>query len=114
MLVLGRRVGEGVMIGHDIKVTVIVIAGDKVRIGIDAPAEVEVHREEVYLEIQEANRRAAGASPEGVRGLTPALRERGPKRGHGGRQAGTGGALSADAGDGAQDSGRGVSGSAAR
>jgi len=72
------------MIGHDIKVTVIVIAGDKVRIGIDAPAEVEVHREEVYLEIQEANRRAATASAEGVAGLSPALRHTGgkaPRRG---------------------------------
>ena len=55
MLVLGRRVGEGIMIGHDVKVTVLVVAGDKVRIGIDAPPEIEVHREEVYLEIQQAN-----------------------------------------------------------
>ena len=40
MLVLGRRVGEGIMIGHDIKVTVLVVAGDKVRIGIDAPKDI--------------------------------------------------------------------------
>ena len=65
MLVLGRRVGEGIMIGHNIKVTVLVVAGDKVRIGIDAPAEVEVHREEVYLEIQQANLEAASPSTEG-------------------------------------------------
>lgn len=55
MLVLGRRVGEGIMIGHDIKVTVLDVAGDKIRIGIDAPSEVDVHREEVYREIQEAS-----------------------------------------------------------
>jgi len=65
------------MIGHDIKVTVIVIAGDKVRIGIDAPADVDVHREEVYLEIQQANLRAASGSAEAVTGLTSVLREQG-------------------------------------
>ena len=78
MLVLGRRVGEGVMIGHDIKVTVLVVAGDKVRIGIDAPDEVEVHREEVYLEIQQANLDAASTSPEAVADLSAALRDRQP------------------------------------
>ena len=65
------------MIGHDIKVTVIVIAGDKVRIGIDAPADVDVHREEVYLEIQQANLRAASGAAEAVTGLTSVLREQG-------------------------------------
>ena len=65
MLVLGRRVGEGIMIGHDIKVTVLVVAGDKVRIGIEAPSEVEVHRQEVYLEIQQERQaaRAPGQAP---------------------------------------------------
>ena len=77
MLVLGRRVGEGIMIGHDVKVTVLVVAGDKVRIGIDAPAEVEVHREEVYFEIQQANVQAASTSTDGVAGLTAALQDRG-------------------------------------
>ncbi len=75
MLVLGRCVGEGIMIGHDIKVTVLVVAGDKVRIGIDAPLEVEVHREEVYLEIQEANVQGASTSTEAVAGLTAALQD---------------------------------------
>jgi carbon storage regulator len=79
VLVLGRRVGEGVMIGHDIKVTVLVVAGDKVRIGIDAPAEIEVHREEVYLEIQQANLEAASTSAEGVAGLSAVLRDREPE-----------------------------------
>jgi carbon storage regulator len=77
MLVLGRRVGEGIMIGHDIKVTVLVVAGDKVRIGIDAPTDIEVHREEVYLEIQQANVQAASTSTEAVAGLTAAIKERG-------------------------------------
>jgi carbon storage regulator len=77
VLVLGRRVGEGIMIGHDIKVTVLVVAGDKVRIGIDAPPEVQVHREEVYLEIQQANVQAVSRSTDAVAELTAVLQERG-------------------------------------
>ena len=77
MLVLGRRVGEGIMIGHDIKVTVLVVAGDKVRIGIDAPKDVQVHREEVYLEIQQANLQAASTSTEAVAELSAALHSQG-------------------------------------
>ncbi|MGH9017300.1 MAG: carbon storage regulator CsrA [Acidimicrobiales bacterium] len=75
MLVLGRKVGEGIMIGHDIKVTVLVVAGDKVRIGIDAPSEVEVHREEVFLEIQQANRQAASTSADTAADLSAALQD---------------------------------------
>ncbi len=92
------------MIGHDIKVTVIVIAGDKVRIGIDAPSDVEVHREEVYLEIQQANLRAASGSAEAVTELTSALRE----------QAADGTAAPKRPDRRGQASGRGVSGSEAR
>ena len=75
MLVLGRRVGEGIMIGHDIKVTVLVVAGDKVRIGIDAPKDIQVHREEVYLEIEQANVAAASTTTDTVAGLTAALQD---------------------------------------
>jgi carbon storage regulator len=50
------------MIGHDIVVTVLSISRDHVRIGIQAPAHVEVHRQEVYLAIQEANQQAAAAA----------------------------------------------------
>jgi carbon storage regulator len=96
VLVLGRRVGEGIMIGHNIKVTVLVVAGDKVRIGIDAPAEVEVHREEVYLEIQQANVEAASTSVDPVADLSAALQDR-----------------SGDADGPGGDQGAGVSGSAA-
>jgi carbon storage regulator len=75
VLVLGRRVGEGIMIGHDIKVTVLVVAGDKVRIGIDAPKDIQVHREEVYLEIEQANVAAASTTTDTVAGLTAALQD---------------------------------------
>jgi carbon storage regulator len=104
VLVLGRRVGEGIMIGHDIKVTVLVVTGDKVRIGIDAPPEIEIHREEVYLEIQQANLQAASTSTDGVEGITAVLRD---------REAADADPAGASDGDSAQVE-RGVSGSAAR
>lgn len=55
MLVLSRRLNEVLMIGDDVVVTILGICGDQVRIGIDAPREVSVHREEVYnrIKIQE-------------------------------------------------------------
>lgn len=52
MLVLSRRLNETLIIGDDIKITVLSISGNQVRIGIDAPKEINVHREEVYLRIQ--------------------------------------------------------------
>lgn len=52
MLVLSRKANQRIMIGKDIVVTVVDIRGDKVRLGIEAPQDVAVHREEVYLAIQ--------------------------------------------------------------
>ncbi len=53
MLVLSRRLGETLIIGDEIKITVLGISGNQVRLGIAAPKEVSVHREEVYRRIQE-------------------------------------------------------------
>lgn len=52
MLVLTRRIGETLLIGEDIKVTVNVIRGNQVQIGIDAPRDISVHREEIYEKIK--------------------------------------------------------------
>jgi carbon storage regulator len=58
MLVLSRRANQSIVIGQDIVVTVIEIRGDHVRLGIEAPREVAVHRDEVAAEIRAANRAA--------------------------------------------------------
>jgi carbon storage regulator len=52
MLILTRRVGETLMIGDEVTVTVLGIKGNQVRIGVNAPKDVSVHREEIYLKIQ--------------------------------------------------------------
>jgi len=77
MLVLSRKLGENIRVGDDIKVTVLEVRGGQVKLGIDAPTEVQVHRQEVYLRIQEANRRAAAASPAWLSQAAEQLRKTG-------------------------------------
>lgn len=69
MLVLSRQRDETIMIGDDIEVTVVDIRGDKVRLGINAPKEISVHRKEVYDAIRRENRAAAQVKPEDLSGL---------------------------------------------
>lgn len=59
MLILTRKLGESITIGDNIKVTVLGIYGRQVRLGVDAPLDVIVHREEIYVKIQQENRKAA-------------------------------------------------------
>ena len=62
MLILTRRVGESLMIGDEVNVTVLGIKGNQVRIGVNAPKDVAVHREEIYQEIISANQQARSGS----------------------------------------------------
>jgi len=59
MLVLTRKTNQSIMIGDDIEVSILSVAGDKVRIGIDAPRDVAVFRKEVYVAIDEGGVRSA-------------------------------------------------------
>lgn len=77
MLVLTRRCGESVTIGPDIRVVVLGLKSGQVRLGIEAPREVAVHREEVYARIQDENRLAAKTQAvplDALRRLIPANR----------------------------------------
>jgi carbon storage regulator len=62
MLVLTRRLGESIRIGDDISIRVLDIQRGQVRVAIDAPREIPVHREEIYQQVQEENRKAANAA----------------------------------------------------
>lgn len=57
MLILTRRVGEAIVVGEDVKLTVLGMSGSQARIGVEAPREVSVHREEIYQRIQEEQER---------------------------------------------------------
>lgn len=61
MLVLSRKKDQSLMIGNDIEITIIDIQGDQVKIGLKAPKNVSIYRKELYLEIQEENKKAATA-----------------------------------------------------
>jgi carbon storage regulator len=69
MLVLSRHRDESIMIGDDVVVTIVDIRGDKVRLGINAPQDIPVHRQEVYEAIKRENEKAARVQPNETRGL---------------------------------------------
>ena len=74
MLVLTRKLGESIAIDDDIKIVVVQIKGRQVRLGIEAPRETKIHREEVYLAIQEQNKAAAESQPEQAKKVAKILR----------------------------------------
>lgn len=62
MLVLTRKTGEGIIIGSEIRLVVLDIKGGQIRLGIEAPSTVQIHRDEVYARIRDENKQAASAS----------------------------------------------------
>jgi len=66
MLVLSRQRDETIMIGDDVEITIVDIRGDKVRLGINAPRHIQVHRKEVYEAIKRENQQASNLTPEDV------------------------------------------------
>ncbi len=85
MLILTRKVGEAITIGDDVKITVLGIQGQQVRLGIVAPQKIAVHREEIYLKIKEENKKAAQTPKEDLDQLAESVRSKhlegsGPKK----------------------------------
>ncbi len=62
MLALSRKINESIIIGNDIEVTVLEVKGEQVKIGISAPKSVPIYRKEIYLQIKESNKEAAGTT----------------------------------------------------
>lgn len=74
MLVLTRKLGETIAIDDDIKIVVVQIKGRQVRLGIEAPRDTKIHREEIYLSIQEQNKAAADSQLDQVKKVAKLLR----------------------------------------
>ncbi|MGN7296513.1 carbon storage regulator CsrA [Fredinandcohnia onubensis] len=62
MLVLTRKINESIKIGDDIEITILSVSGEQIKIGIEAPKHIEIHRKEVYLDIQNENNQASQTS----------------------------------------------------
>ncbi|MBM7618365.1 carbon storage regulator [Bacillus tianshenii] len=75
MLVLTRKKDEAIKIGDDIEIKVIGISGDQVKIGIEAPKHVEIHRKEIYLSIQEENNAASHSSLDLLQALSQQMKK---------------------------------------
>lgn len=75
MLVLTRKVGESIAIDDHIKIRVVQLKGKQVRLGIEAPRETKIHREEIYQSIQEENEEVSKSDLETVRNASRQLRQ---------------------------------------
>ncbi|MFH7320870.1 carbon storage regulator CsrA [Desulfurivibrio sp. D14AmB] len=79
MLVLARKLGEAVAIGDQITIRVLEVKNGQVKLGVEAPTEIPIHREEIYQRILAANRQAAAGGPIDLENLSLKLTERGEK-----------------------------------
>jgi carbon storage regulator len=59
MLVLTRKTGEAIQVGDDTEITILSVKGDQIKLGINAPKNIEIHRKEIYVSIQEENAEAS-------------------------------------------------------
>ena len=75
MLILTRKIGEAIAIGDNIKIRLLEIKGGQVKIGVEAPNNIAVHREEVFLRILEENRKAAEEAPHDLNNLSALLKK---------------------------------------
>ncbi|MFA1714216.1 carbon storage regulator CsrA [Peribacillus frigoritolerans] len=69
MLVLTRKPNEAIMIGDDIEITILSIEGDQIKLGINAPKNVDIHRKEIYRAIQQENRKASKTETNFLEGI---------------------------------------------
>lgn len=81
MLVLTRKLGESIAIDDHIKIMVVQIKGKQVRLGIQAPKETKIHRQEVYESIQTSNKEAADSSPQSVSHMADLIKRGGGANG---------------------------------
>ncbi len=86
MLILTRKFGENIRIGDKIKIIILDVKGGQVKLGIEAPPNIAVHREEIYERIREENRRASGISARALKDVAQIFNRGGKGR----RQAGNG------------------------
>ena len=76
MLVLTRRLKESIMIGDDIEISILSIEGDQVKLGISAPKNVDIHRKEIYLSIQQENSSATKTEASAIENLSNFFKKR--------------------------------------
>jgi carbon storage regulator len=76
MLVLTRKTNESIMLNDDIEITIVSIDGDQVKLGINAPKNVEIHRKEIYLSIQQENSSATETESKLLGSLTSFFRQK--------------------------------------
>ncbi len=84
MLILTRKLGENIRIGDKIRITILDVKGGQVKLGIDAPAHIAVHREEIYEKIRDENRRASSISPRTLKEVASVFRTKKKRRGQDG------------------------------